>query len=104
MKNIFWSGYSALGRYETISTVQKVVQPYGDITGFQPFSDLALTVTIELPERHTDALFAALGDVIGMDPAAPVTSVSDRERTVYLHINFACGTGNLRTETPDVPG
>ena len=104
MTNLFWTGYSAQDRYATISLLQAAVAPFGDIIGFQPFSDLALTVTIELPERNIDALYEALSSVAGMDPAPSTASVSGRERTIYFHINFARGTGNLQTETPAVPG
>ena len=104
MSSLFWTGYSGADRYATISALQSIISPFGDITGFQPFSDLALTVTIELPERHADGLYAALCKVMTMDAAAPLASDSARERTVFLNVSFARGTGNLRTETPAVPG
>lgn len=50
MKNIFWTGYSNHERHFAINAIKSVVSKYGDIVDIHLFSDITLTMTIELQE------------------------------------------------------
>lgn len=104
MSNIFWKVYTQDDRTTAIGKVQELVAPFGDIVDHHIFSDLAISIRIELEECHVDALHARLQVHFLTDPIQPLNSNSTKERTVYLHLHFGRGSGNLRTETPDVPG
>ena len=104
MENIFWTGYSNKDRYLTIATLQTVVAKYGDIVDCKLFSDIAVNITIEIEERNIDELFDTLKDNIGIGEFEHLSSISAKERTVYLNVSFDKGSGNLIIETPAVPG
>lgn len=104
MDNIFWTGYSNDERHSSMSTIKRVVAKYGDIVDFKLFSDISLTMAIEIEEFKIDKLYNELADNIGIDKFEYLNSISKMERTVYLNVTFTKGTGNLIIEVPSVPG
>jgi hypothetical protein len=104
MENIFWTGYSNHERLSSINAIKTVVSKFGDIVDIHLFSDMALTMTIELEEVNIDKLHVELGHVIRMDKSEYVPLSSKKERTVYLNVTFSKGTGDLVVEVPAVPG
>lgn len=104
MENIFWTGYSNDERLASISTIKNVVSKYGDIVDFKFFSDISLTMAIEIEEFNIDKLYNELANTLSIDKFENLNSVCKKERKVYLNITFAKGTGNLTIEVPNVPG
>lgn len=104
MQNVFWTAYSNRNRTAAISQLEETVHRYGYIVQFKPFSDLSLSVHIEVPESRMDALYVALELQMRLDPVEKTESASDRERNVFLNITFIQGSGNLKTDVPAVPG
>lgn len=104
MDNIFWTGYSNDERHSSMSIIKRVVAKYGDIVDFKFFSDISLTMVIEIEEFKIDKLYDELADNIGIDKFEYLNSISKKERTVYLNVTFSKGTGNLIIEVPSVPG
>lgn len=104
MENIFWTGYSNNERHASISTIENVVSKYGDIVDFKFFSDISLTMAIEIEEFKIDSLYNELANTITIDKFEYLNSISKNERKVYLNITFTKGTGNLIVEIPSVPG
>ncbi len=104
MKNIFWTGFSDDERHIAINKIQNTVSKYGDIVDFHLFSDISLSMAIEIEELKIDKLYEALSKVIGLEQAESLNSTSTKERKLYLNITFAKGTGNLKIEVPTIPG
>jgi phage-related tail protein len=104
MENIFWTGYSNDERHSSMSIIKNVVAKHGDIVDFKLFSDISLTMTIEIEESKIDKLYNELKKNIGIDKFECLNSISKMERIVYLNVTFVKGTGNLITEVPSVPG
>lgn len=104
MENIFWTGFSDSERHSIIDQVQNTVSKYGYIVDFTLFSDISLSITIEIEELRIDKLYEDLKNIIGIQEFASLNSTSAKERIVYLHITFTKGTGNLKIEVPAVPG
>lgn len=104
MKNIFWTGFNYNERHSTINKIQSVVSKYGDIVDVHIFSDISLSMTIEIEEFKIDKLYDELTKIIGLQSSEYLNSVSTKERRIYLNITFTKGTGNLKTEIPSVPG
>ena len=100
MKNIFWTGFSHDERHHAISKVSK----YGDVVDFHIFSDISLSMTIEIEEFKIDNLYDDLTKIILVQKFEYLNSISKKEIIVYLNITFAKGTGNLKLEVPPVPG
>lgn len=104
MDNIFWTGYSNDERHASMSTIKSVVARYGNIVDFKLFSDISLTMVIEMEEYKIDKLYDELVNNIGIDKFEYLNSSSRKERTVYLNITFNKGSGNLIIDIPSVPG
>jgi hypothetical protein len=104
MANIFWTGFSNEERHVAINKIQRVVSAFGDIVNIHLFSDISLSLTIEIQEFKIDQLYDALNKVIGVKQPEYLNSISKKERTIYLNITFIKGTGNLKIEVPYVPG
>ncbi|MCG7856975.1 hypothetical protein [Flavihumibacter sp.] len=104
MENIFWKGYSNDERNSSMIAIQGVIAKYGDIVDVKLFSDISLTMTIEIDEFKIDRLYDELSAIMGMDKFERLDSISKKERTIYLNISFTRATGNLIIEVPSVPG
>jgi len=104
MDNIFWTGYSNDERHSSMSAIKNIVAKYGDIVDFKLFSDISLSMVIEMEESNIDKLYNELADNIAIDTFEYLNSMSRKERTVYLNVTFTKGTGNLIVEVPAVPG
>ena len=104
MENIFWIGFSNDERHSVISNISRVISKFGDVVDVHLFSDISLSMTIEIEELKTDKLYDELSQIIGLQKFKYLNSNSKKERTVYLNITFSKGTGNLKIEVPSVPG
>lgn len=104
MDTIFWTGYCSDDRIIAISEIEKIVGNYGYITDFKRFSDISLSIKIEIEESNIDKLYNALENYISLHAFEKLNSVSKRERIIFLNTTFTKGTGNLKIETPAVPG
>ncbi len=104
MENIFWTGFSDDERHCAIDKIQSVVSKYGDVADVHRFSDISLSMTIEIEEFKIDELYDELTKIIGVQKPKYLNSISKKERTIYLNITFSKGTGNHRIEVPSVPG
>lgn len=104
MENIFWTGLSKEERHSAIDEIQRVISDYGYVVDVHFFSDISLSMTIEIEESKIDDLYEELTKIIEIQTTEYLHSTSKKERTVYLNITFAKGTGNLKIEIPSVPG
>lgn len=104
MENIFWTGYCNGERHSTINTIKDIIAQYGNTVGFTFFSDISITMTIEIEEFKIDALYRDLSKHMRLDDFEFLHSIALTERTVYLNLTFVQGTGKLMVEVPAVPG
>ncbi len=104
MSNFFWKGFSGDDRHSAITAIQRVVSEYGDIVDVRSFSDISLSLTIEIEEHKIDRLYDQLTRIIEVERTEKINSTSKKERTLYLNVTFTKGTGNLKIEVPSVPG
>ncbi len=104
MENIFWTGFSDDERHSAINKIQSVISKYGDVVDVHLFSDISLSMTVEIEEFKIDKLYDELTKIIGVQKPEYLNSISKKERKVYINITFAKGTGNLKIEVPSVSG
>ncbi len=88
MSNIFLTGYCRNERHKAINEIQNVVSKLGDIIDFKFFSDISLSMVIEIKECKIDELYKDLQNKLGMNNFECLNSTSQKERTVYLNITF----------------
>lgn len=101
---VFWSGRTEKDRIPALQEIEHCISDFGYMEDFHLFSDLAIGISIAAAENRINNLYDALAQYLHMEAFERVTSYSERERKIMLHIDFSSGTGNLRTEVPDVPG
>jgi len=104
MENLFWIAYSNEERHSVINKIQSIISKYGDVVDFKLFSDISLSIKIEIEELNINKLYDELSHNIGMDKFEYLNSIAKKERAVYLNVTFNKGTGNLKIEVPSVPG
>ena len=104
MGRIYWTGICNKERNEAIGAISTIINRHGFFTDFKLFSDVSLSMVVEVEERNVDALYAELGNYLALEDFPAVTSTSAKERVILLNITFTRGTGNLEREVPAVPG
>lgn len=103
-KKRYWTAYTDLQRHIGIPIVETTISRWGHITDYKMFSDVVVTLTIEIEARKVDALYADLKAVVELDECPPLQSDSEMEIQIYLNMTFVKGTGNMKHEVPAVPG
>jgi hypothetical protein len=101
---LFWKGVSNKERNETILEIEKLINRFGYITDFKLFSDIEMTLTIELKESAILPLYIDMKEVLEMSEFPYIQSDSERERVIFLNLTFLLGSGNKRNEVPAIPG
>jgi hypothetical protein len=96
-------------REEAIARVEEVVQRRrGDILDFKMFSNLSLTLLVEMDMDAVPALadeLAALGWHVDLDPGREVLAGRSGERMEgTIQVTFPEGDGELVIPVPAVPG
>lgn len=100
MKAIFWTGYCNGERMISIREVEKIVNTHGYITDFKLFSDISISIKIEIEELNINPLYEDLNKFMSLDGFESIDSISTVERVIFLNMTFTKGTGNLRLEIP----
>ncbi|WP_274474570.1 hypothetical protein [Mangrovimonas aestuarii] len=101
-KYIFWKGYSKESKYTALEKINEIINNSGDVVDVKQFSDLSMSLKIELEEQKIDKLYLDLQNYIEMDDFDKLDSSSIRERTIFLNISFSLGKGNLEVAVPHV--
>ena len=107
LKKLNWQAFSNEDRNEIIEKVKQVItSSEGYITNFNMFSDLAMSLSIEIEEAGIQSLHQALGSLLNISDleAETVNPNSKKEWLVFINISFGSGTGDLKGIVPDVPG
>jgi hypothetical protein len=104
MRTYFWSIYTNKDRIISISELEETIGNYGYIIDFKQFSDISISIQIEIEFNKLSFLHKQLRVNYSIDNFEPEIEDSKIEVTLFLHVNFLKGTGNLRIEVPAVPG
>ena len=70
------------------------------------FSDLAISLTVEIEENQISNLHRELARILQVSESEPenLNINSNSDWWILLNISFSKGQGNLKVETPNVPG
>lgn len=101
---LHWKGFCNRDRNEAIYEIERIVSQYGFITDHHMFSDMELSLKIEIAEHNVQKLYTGLKSYLTMDDVGNLASESPKERSILLNITFVKSSGNLRIEVPAVPG
>jgi hypothetical protein len=104
MKQLFWSGVSNNARLSAMEDINQIIGRNGFILDFHRFSDLSISLRIEIQACKLYKLLNELKVVLNMGDSEAEKSDSDLDCQVMLSISFAAGSGDLRIEVPAIPG
>ncbi len=104
MGKLYWTGICGQERTGAITQISTIINRHGCFTDFKLFSDVSLSMVIEIEERKVDALYEELGNYLALEDFPAVHSSAAKERVILLHVTFTRGTGNVAREIPAVPG
>lgn len=103
MNRFFLTAYCSCDRTAGITELERIVGKHGFLLDFKIFSDISISMIIEIEEGKVGDLYTALNEFVSLqDFEAPGPSL--RECLVFLNVTFTRGAGNLRMEVPEVPG
>lgn len=104
MNRYYLTGYYGKERIIGISDIEKSITKYGFIIDFMMFSDISISMIIEIEEFKVNALFDELSSYMKMNEFEIISTDSKRDCIILLNVTFTKGTGDLRIEIPAVPG
>ena len=107
IKKLYWEAYSSRERMLAIEEIKhSLLRNDGYIINFNMFSDLALSLSIEIEEKHIIALYTSLQKVVSISDLDTniFESDSNQEWMIFMNISFSKGTGNMQHEKPMVDG
>ena len=106
-KKLCWQAYSNDERNKVIEEIKNAISTGdGCILNFNMFSDLGLTLSIEIEEHKIESLYKTLSLVLNMSKLKHQSNnqVSKKNWLIFLNISFGRGKGELKREIPEVPG
>ncbi len=107
VKKLNWQAYCGDDRHKAIEEIKAAISNNdGCIMNFNLFSDLALSLSIEIEENRINDLFTSLNNFLKLSEinAEIINPKSKKEWLIFLNISFSQGTGKLQIEIPSVPG
>src|ERR1035437_9968904 len=104
MKRYYWNGISKDERIKSISEITTIVDRYASIINFQRFSDISLSLVIEIEKNKLNDLYKKLAEVMFIEGFDQILSDSTAECIILFNITFTKGTGDMKYEVPDIPG
>ena len=106
-KKLNWSVYSKEPRLSVVDKLKEAISSNGgSITHFHMFSDLALSLRIEIECNQIANLHRSLSRVVSVSEleSGVVYPDSKQEWVLLLNVSFSDGKGELRKNIPAVPG
>lgn len=104
MKRYYWNGISKDERIKSISEITTRVDRYAAIINFQRFSDISLSLVIEIEEYKINDLYNCLQEIMFVEGFDDIPSDSTAECIILFNITFTKGTGDMKIEVPQIPG
>ena len=94
MKRFYWVGYCEQDR---------LINNYRALVNTNCFCDLAISFVIEVSADQIQALYVNLQEYIHLEEVDGFPASGSYACTV-VNLSFTNGSGNLKIETPSVPG
>jgi hypothetical protein len=102
-KKLYWKGYNYADRPVAVHTVESTVKPWGAVVDYKMFSDMVVTLTIEIEACKVDALYAELKPVLDLEDSPPIQMDSDIKIQIFLNMTFVPEPGDTETEVLVLP-
>jgi hypothetical protein len=104
MKRYYWAGISNDERINAIDKITGIIGKYATVLNFQRYSDISLSLILEIEECKVNDLYNSLKSIITIDCNPFDLSDSQICCIILLSITFTQGTGDMKIEVPQIPG
>jgi hypothetical protein len=103
MNKFYWKGICNKDRNAGISSLEKIISEEGYILQFKFFSDVQMSLIIEIEENKVNDLYQKLKQEIHLNSdTLELQSNSCNDAQILLSVSFSRGTGDLRIEIPEL--
>jgi len=102
-----WQIFSNKERNNAIEELKAIISKNdGFIVNFSLFSDLALSLTVEIEEQNIIKLYSELEKIMSISEPKPghIDDNSEKDWWILMNVSFTKGKGDLKIEIPNVPG
>jgi hypothetical protein len=106
-KKLNWQGYTNDNRNLIIDRVKTVInKSEAYIVNFTSYSDLALSLSLEVEEKSIRPLYHSMTEILTLSDQNfdALDQNANKEWLVLMNISFGSGTGNMKSDIPNVPG
>lgn len=103
MKKFYWQGISSDERLKAIGDITHAVDQYATILNFQRFSDVMLSMLVEVEECKVNSLYQSLKYIMIVEGFEDNVTNSNSACLIFLSVTFTKGTGDLKIEVPNIP-
>jgi hypothetical protein len=107
LNKLNWQVFSNKERNEAIEEIKRIISKNGGyIINFNLFSDLALSLTIEIEEKSILSLYKEIDKTLKISEPEPenLDINSNKDWWILMNVSFSKGKGILKVEIPNVPG
>ncbi len=102
-----WQIYISGERNEAIEDLKDLISKNnGYIMNFNLFSDLAMSLTVEIEEKDVRGLYSSISNQMKIDESSLERLGVDSSKNcwILMNVSFSKGQGYHKNEIPDVPG
>ncbi|MEJ8800515.1 hypothetical protein [Pontibacter sp. H249] len=107
IRELNWQAVTEQERNKAINELKSMILNSGGyIINSIFFSDLALSLTIEIEEKDIFILHSKFNEFMTISALGleNLNDNSDKQWWIFLNVTFNQGKGNLKVEVPEVPG
>lgn len=107
LNKLNWQALSTNDRNEAIDELKNTISKNnGYIINFSLFSDLGLSLTIEIEEKSILNLYKEISKTLLISEPEPVNldKNSIKDWWILMNISFSKGKGDLKNNIPSIPG
>ena len=102
-----WRVFTSKARIEAIDEIKEIIgKSGGSILHFNMFSDLGMSLMIEIEENSISQLYRALSQKVRISESLSedLSDNAETEWIIFMNISFSSEKGNLKQSIPSVPG
>ncbi len=89
-------------RYSAIPKIESIIQHYGTLLDFNLFSDISLSMLVEVPGDKVAIAISELSSILLFQEEP--NAFEEENYYLYLNVSFAAGKGDIKHSIPEVPG
>jgi len=107
IRKLNWQAFTNNDRNKVIDELKDIISDYdGFILNFNMFSDLTMSLSIEIEENKIVKLYQALSQILNVSDfeTNSIRIESRKNWVIFMNISFSIGKGDLSVENRLFPG